>query len=97
MKSAESEKALKMRLNRPLESLTARSALGAMFAFYTEQSADDVALDEDGDMLVYEWGVYSFTGPETFQLSITRQFITTDDDEPYQLRLTLHFTPRIAV
>ena len=97
MKHSNSEDALKKRLGQPVDAITPCYALDTMFAFYAEQRADDVAIDEDGDMLLYEWGVYGFTGPESFQLGITRQFIVTGEDEPYQLHLTLHFAPTDAL
>ena len=102
MKPSESPDELKKRLGPSIDAVTARRALDAMFAFYAEQRADDVAIDQDGDMLLYEWGVYDFDGPESFQLGVTRQFIVTDEDEPYQdepyqLHLTLHFDPTSAL
>jgi hypothetical protein len=99
MNPSDSEDALKKRLGPPIDAITPRRALDAMFAFYAEQRADGVVIEEDGDMLLYQWGVYSFTGTESFQLDITRQFIVTDDgdDEPYQLHLTLHFAPTDAL
>ncbi len=66
MKPSQSEPAFRKRLGVPVEAVTPRRALDAMLAFYAEQPAEDVAIDEDGDMLLYEWGVYSFTGPESF-------------------------------
>ena len=93
MKPSQSETVLRNRLAEPVEAVTPRRALEAMFAFYEDQRAEDVVLDQDGDMLLYEWGVYSFSGPESFQLGITRQFIVADEDEPYQLHLTFHFNP----
>lgn len=97
MRPDESEGALTKRLGRPLEALTARRALRAMLGFYVGQRAEDVDVDEDGDMLLFEWGVYGFTGPESFQFTLTRQFIVTGEDEPYQLHLTLHFDPDDAL
>src|SRR5829696_2534588 len=91
MKPSESETVLTKRLGQRIDTLTARRAIDAMLAFYAEQRAADVAIDEDGDMLLYEWGLYSRETGESFQLAITRQFIVTDEDEPYQLHLTLHF------
>ena len=78
---------------RPLADLTARDGVAAMLAFYAQQRADDVDPDADGDMLLYQWGVYPTAGGKTFQLDLTRQFITPDEDEPYQLSLTFHFAP----
>ena len=93
MKPKQSKTAFRKRLGEPVEGVTPRRALETMLAFYAAQRVEDVVIDEDGDMLLYEWGVYSFTEPESFQLGITRQFIVTDEDEPYQLHLTLHFAP----
>ena len=93
MKPAESEIVLRQRLGPMVEPVSARRALTLMSAFYEEQRAEDVSLDEDGDMLLFEWGVYHFTGSASFELGITRQFVVTGEDEPYQLHLTLHFTP----
>src|SRR4051812_37611318 len=97
MKPSQSEMELKKRLGSSIDALTPGRALEVMFAFYAEQRAEDVAVEEDGDMLLYEWGVYTPTGPESFKLSITRQFIVKDEDEPYQLHLTLHFDPTDAL
>jgi hypothetical protein len=93
MMPSQSENAFRERLGQPLEAITARRALGAMLAFYAEERAEDVAIDEDGDMLLCEWGVYCFTSPESFQFGITRQFFVRDEDEPFQLKLILHFPP----
>jgi hypothetical protein len=97
MKPSDSEDALRRRLGRHGQAITARVAFEEIFAFYADERADDVLIEKDGDMLLYEWGVYSFTGPESFQVGVTRQFIVTDEDEPYQLHLTLHFAPTDAL
>jgi hypothetical protein len=93
VKPSQSETAFRKRLGGPIEGVTPRRVLEAMFAFYAEQRAEDVDIDEDGDMLLYEWGVYRFTGPESFQIGIVRQFCVIDEDEPYQLHMTLLFAP----
>ena len=66
-----------------------------MFSFYAEERAGDVETNEDGDMLLFQWGVYwsAKVGGKTFQLDITRQFIRRGEYEPYQLGLTFHFIP----
>lgn len=79
-----------------LADLTASQAVSAMAQFYREQRADDAAgLDEDGDGLLVQWGVYDFDEDEdgaTFQFDLTRQFIEPGEDaEMWQLSLTLHF------
>jgi len=93
MKPSQSGQELQKRLGQPLATVTSRHALEAMFAFYAEQRAEDVEPD-DGDMLLFEWGVYSFTAPETIQIGVTRQFIVADEEdeeEIFQLHLTMHF------
>ena len=93
MKPSESEEALRKRVGPDIDASTPRRAFEAMFAFYVDKRVEDVDIDSDGDMLLYQWGVYSFTGPASFQLDLTRQFCIEDEDEPYQLSLTLHFAP----
>ena len=75
--------------------LTAQQALSVMTHFYAEQRADGiVGLDEDGDMLLFEWGVFDpGTGP-SFQFGLTRQFVElglSGDDAISQLQLVLHY------
>jgi hypothetical protein len=86
------------RLPRPLADLTAREGVAAMLAFYAHQRADDVDLDADGDMLLYQWGPSDSpaVGGRDFRLDLVRQFITPDEDEPYQLTLAFHFAPADA-
>lgn len=83
-----------------LDRLDAPAATDLMLRFYTEERADHIVhLDEDGDMLVFEWGVYDFDGDgPSFQLSLTRQLMLAPEDEDdeedeaiTQLRLTLHY------
>jgi hypothetical protein len=102
MKPKQSQKALTKRIEsagKALKSLTAAEGVGAMLVFYAEERAEGCRLDEDGDMLLFQWGTYDFgRSGETFQLDITRQFILPRRDEPYQLSLTFHFpaTPKLA-
>src|SRR4051794_25507874 len=97
MKPTESEGELRKRIGRTPEQLTPREAFKAMCDFYANQRADGANPDEDGDMLLYQWGVYSFSKPETFRAGITRQFIVEGEDEPYQLHLTYHYKPTDAL
>lgn len=48
------------------------------------------------DALLFQTGVYAFTGPRTFQLDFTRQFELSDGDEyagMEQLHCTFHYPP----
>jgi len=89
----ESSSELRRRIAIPIDRLTTRQGINALLAFYADQPADGVNMDEDGDMLLFQWGVYNFSGPPTFQINLTRQFILPDEDEPYQLSLTFHHAP----
>jgi hypothetical protein len=97
MKPEESEAVLRKRVGKPVEQLTPREAIAAMCDFYADERADGADLDEDGDMLLYQWGIYSFGKPEAFQIDITRQFMVADEDEPYQLHWTCFFKPTDAL
>jgi len=75
----------------PMSDLTLAEGIRLMLAFYRDVRADNCKLDEDGDMLLFQWG----GGQGSFECDITRQFIVThsEDDEPAmsQLSFTFHF------
>ncbi|MDR2633709.1 MAG: hypothetical protein LBC51_08840 [Treponema sp.] len=48
---------------------------------------------EDGDMLLFQYGLYDWGKGRFFEFDITRQFIKQNEDEPYQLSMTLLFEP----
>ena len=97
MTPMESEAEFRKRLGNPAEQLKPRQGLDSMLAFYAGQRAECAPPEEDGDMLLFQWGTYDFAAPPTFQLDITRQFIVPDEDEPYQLHLTFHFASTSAL
>jgi len=83
-----------------LELLTSQTALSLMLDFYKSVRAEDCPLDEDGDMLLYQWGMYDDKGGKSFHYDLTRQFILADsggDEGMSQLSLTLYFkaTPEL--
>ena len=79
---------------RPLEALTPAEGVDLMTSFYREERAEGCHIDEDGDMLLYQWGTYDWGGGESFELDITRQLITGgEDDDIFQLALTFRFQP----
>lgn len=76
--------------------VSARDGIEAMLDFYRDTRADDCSVDEDGDMLLFQWGTRDCGhGPE-LEVDITRQLIPGDgkDDDIYQLSLTFFFPPR---
>jgi len=58
-----------------LQSLLPADGIEAMLAFYSEERAQGCSLDDDGDMLLYQWGTHDWGEGEAFELDITRQFI----------------------
>ena len=96
MEHDQSEKELLRRLSsgdQKLSDLLPADGIDTMLRFYSEQRVEKCEIEDDGDMLLYQCGVYGFGDDQqkTFQISITRQFILSDEDEPYQLALIFHF------
>lgn len=82
-----------------LPELTLAQGIRLMRDFYRDVRADDCKLDEDGDMLLFQWGTYDWGDGRSFQCDITRQFIGAQPEDEYedppmsQLSLTFHFPP----
>jgi hypothetical protein len=83
----------------PMSGLTPAQAIKLMLDFYRDVRSGGCELDEDGDMLLFQWGTYEFGEGRAFRFDITRQFILTqsedveDDSAMSQLSFTFHFTP----
>ena len=74
-----------------VETLTPQAGLAAMVSFYRDERVDDCDVDEDGDMLLVEWGPQSGRAGSAgdFAFSVIRQFIGPEQDaEVWQLALT---------
>jgi len=80
---------------RDLATLQPAIGFEVMLDFYAKERADGCSIEEDGDMLLYQWGTHDWGDGESFQYNVTRQFIVADgdDDEIQQLSLTFHFAP----
>ena len=79
-----------------LPDVTPSSGIGKMIAFYRDVRADDCPLEQDGDMLLFQWGMYDWGSGPSFQINITRQFVLDEPDADQamsQLSLTFHFKP----
>jgi hypothetical protein len=78
-----------------LSSLTPTEGIALMLDFYRAERAEGGELDEDGDMLLYQWGCCDWGEGEFFELDITRQFIdgAGEDEDIRQLHLTFKFEP----
>lgn len=91
---------------RSASALTAAEGVEAMLAFYASERCDGCVLEEDGDMLLFQWGTYNWGDSTHFELNITRQLMPggedgdgggeedEDGDEGIlQLSLTFRFPP----
>ena len=79
-----------------LNALTPAAGFEALLAFYGEERAEGCDPDQDGDVLLFQWGTNDWgDGPE-FEVDITRQLIDDMDDEPRQLALTFEFDAAVA-
>ena len=80
-----------------LAALTPAEGIQLMLDFYRNVRAKGCPFDADGDMLLYQWGVYDdFDGGKSLHFDITRQFIQPGrdgDDAMSQLSLTFFFRP----
>ena len=66
-----------------------------MLSFFQDERADGCEINEDGDMLLYQWGCYVWGNGESFELNITRQFMVAagEDEDIRQLSLTFKLKP----
>jgi hypothetical protein len=76
-----------------VDALTPAAGSEALLAFYAEERADGCDPDDDGDMLLFEWGVNDWGDGPAFEITLTRQLVAADGEEPRQLALTFRFDP----
>jgi len=99
MKPKDAEKELQQRIQQAVGSmadLTLEQGVRLMLDFYRNARAEGCPLEEDGDMLLFQWGTYDSGGGKSWQCDITRQFIESEsegDDAMSQLAFTFHFPP----
>jgi len=82
--------------NLQISDLTPNEGIKAMIEFYLNERADYCPPEDDGDMLLYQWGTYDWGKGENFELNITRQLITDNGPEAeniWQLSLTFKYEP----
>src|SRR6266496_901970 len=73
-----------------LEDLVPESGVRLMVEFYEQQRFDGCVVDEDGDMLLFQWGKYD----DHVNLDITRQLMDGFEDENiWQLHLVFLYPP----
>jgi hypothetical protein len=78
-----------------LNALTPAAGVEAILAYYAEERADGCLIDQDGDMLLFQWGTHDWGHGPAFEVSIVRQLIVAgdQDEEPRQLDLRFLFEP----
>lgn len=86
-----------------LESATPSQGIDAMIHFFRDVRPESRIVEGAGDMILFQWGVYRFSGSPSFQLNLTRQFIELveeegeDEEVMSQLGLTFHFPATAAM
>ncbi|WP_433020308.1 hypothetical protein [Kribbella sp. CA-294648] len=80
-----------------MESLTAASAWLVFGSF--SRIEFEVSQEPDSDGLLYQFGIYEFSGEPRFHLDLTRQFGLRDSDEYLQFHCDLQYlpTPRLEL
>jgi hypothetical protein len=79
-----------------IDTLDVNAAVRQVLDFYRTRRCAGCDLDADGDMLLFQWGVFDWGEGPSFQFDLTRQFTAADadgDESMSQLSLTLHFAP----
>ena len=81
------------------EKLTAEKLIDISVSLFHALKVENIPVqyDPDCDMLLFQYGIYDWGGQfgRHFGFDITRQFITEDNDEPYQLSFSLIYEPDI--
>lgn len=83
-----------------IETLPPAQSFALMLDFYETVRAQDAAPPaEDGDMLLFQWGIHDWGNGEQFELNLSRQIIYPDGDDQdiYQLGLSYFFQPDNAL
>ena len=71
-------------------SLTAAELVDAVLEFYQSVRVDGCVLEEDGDMLLFQWGTYDWGKGKHFSFGVTRQIIWTDEEGEQEMRKLMH-------
>ena len=72
-------------------------ALNGFISFFHKYKTKAELGDEEEDMLLYQYGTYNWTGRGgNFEFNLTRQFEIPNDDDFYQLSLTLYYKPELV-
>ena len=80
---------------RTLNKLTVISGVDSMSSFYADKRVENSSLENDGDMLLYESGVFDWGEGPNLEKNISRQIIeeNSGDGDIWQLTLIFKFSP----
>ncbi len=69
--------------------------ISCMLDFYRSERAEDCRIEDDGEMLLYQWGIHDWGQGRWFDLNITGQFIPryVEDPEIFQLSVSAKYVP----
>ncbi len=67
-----------------------------MLDFYQKEQVEGCAIDQDGDMLLYQWGTYNWGKGKVFEFNITRQLIVEEDEDENIWQLSLIFEFKLS-
>lgn len=79
--------------------ITLESLMDLVLVYFQEVPFETADAENDGDMLLFEYGIFDWGQDKFFQIGLTRQLIEMRDDEEededhmYQLRITLFYRP----
>ena len=91
------KQAFEARSTENIETLSLPNGFELLLDFYREvRPADAATVEEDGDMLLYQWGTYDWGNGSNFEINLTRQItapVAEGDEDIWQLGLTYRFKP----
>ena len=74
-----------------------QQALDGFISFFHKYKIKAELEHEEEDMLLYQYGTYNWDGKgDNYEFNLTRQFEIPNDDEFYQVSLTLFYQPELA-
>ncbi len=82
------------------DDITAEEAVRLMLAFYTQVTAPEGLLEDRGDVLHFEWGLYQCGEAELFHFELNREFTEKwkgDDNGVSRFTLGLHYRPTFTL
>jgi hypothetical protein len=85
-------------IGNSLGAIPPKNGIEHMLNYYNQKKYLDAEKEADGDMLLFQYGIYDWGEGKHFEYDITRQVIfnspsRTDDDSIFQISLTYRFSP----